>query len=352
MKFSLPLLLAPLAVLGLPTTDDNTGSHSHHARGSTAHSSHHAAAHLLTRQSPTSIDKLFKAKGKLYIGVSGDNGIMQQGKTAAVIQQNFGQVTPEYSMKWDATEPTRGNFDFTNSDFLVNFAQKNGKSIRGHTLLWHQALPAWVSAIKDKATMTKVIETHVKTIVGKYKGKIRSWDVVNEAFNDNGTIRSTAFSNVLGEAYIGVAFRAARLADPAAKLYINDYNLDNAGWGKVTAMVNKVNQWIGQGIPIDGIGSQAHLAANMSGNIQAALEALARSRASEIAITELDIPGAPPNDYATVVGACLNVPKCKGVTVWGVSDKQSWMATAKPLLFDENWSPKPAYNAIVAKLRK
>lgn len=77
---------------------------------------------------------------------------------------------------------------------------------------------------------------------------------MNEAFNDNGTIRSTAFSNVLGEAYIGVAFRAARLADPAAKLYINDYNLDNAGWGKVTAMVTKVNQWIGQGIPIDGIG--------------------------------------------------------------------------------------------------
>ncbi|OHE95078.1 glycosyl hydrolase family 10 [Colletotrichum orchidophilum] len=357
MKFSLSLLLAPLAVAGHPTTDDGAPAPAA-AAVARGHTHHHGAAHrLLARQSPTSIDKLFKAKGKLYIGVSGDNGIMQQGKTAAVIQQDFGQVTPEYSMKWDATEPTRGAFDFTNADFLVNFAQTNGKLIRGHTLLWHEALPAWVAAIKDKATMTKVVETHVKTVVGKYKGKIRSWltvkkDVVNEAFNDNGTLRSTVFSNVLGEAYIGIAFRAARVADPAAKLYINDYNLDNAGWGKVTAVVNKVNQWIGQGIPIDGIGSQAHLAANMSGNIQAALEALARSRASEIAITELDIPGAPPNDYATVVAACLHVPKCKGVTVWGVSDKQSWMATAKPLLFDDNWKPKPAYNAIVARLRK
>lgn len=191
-------------------------------------------------------------------------------------------------------------------------------------------------------------------------------DVVNEVFNDNGTLRDSHFHQVLGEAYIGIAFRAARAADPSAKLYINEYNLDNAGWGKGIALVAKVNQWIGLGLPIDGIGaflstytdlfphdpspprgegrggegdtahilrwhgrltsfddagSQAHIHPGMAVNIQAALQQLAASRVSEIAITELDITTAPPNDYATVVDACLSVPKCRGITVWGVSDK-------------------------------
>ncbi|KAK1994885.1 family 10 glycosyl hydrolase [Colletotrichum falcatum] len=327
MKFSLPVVLAPLAVFALPTEDLSSAS---------------------GVWPSSSVDSLLRAYGKLYFGVSTDNGILQKGRTDDIVARNFGQVTPEYSMKWDAIEPVRGIFDFGNSDYLVNWAQENGgKVIRGHTLLWYRALPDWVTEITDPATLKEVIERHIWAVVGRYKGIVRSWDVVNEPFNDDGTLRDTVFSQVLGEDYIRIAFLAARAADPDAKLYINDYNLDDASWSKVTAVVNKVNQWIGEGIPIDGIGSQTHLVPGMAQKIQGALEQLADSSVSEIAITELDIDTAPPGDYATVVAACLNVPKCVGITVWGVSDRDSWKSEQQPLLFDDYYRQKLAYKAIV-----
>lgn len=158
MKMLLALLLAPLAALahpaGLPPTPP---------------------PHLMPRQSPASVDQLIKAKGKLYFGVAIDNGTLQEGKNAAIIQKNFGQVTHEWSMKWDAIQPAPGTFTFDTADVLFNWALRNNKTIRGHTLLWHRQLPAWVEAIKDKVTLAKVIDTHVKTVVGRYKGRIMAW---------------------------------------------------------------------------------------------------------------------------------------------------------------------------------
>ncbi|QDS71205.1 hypothetical protein FKW77_010288 [Venturia effusa] len=301
-----------------------------------------------TVAAPESVDKKLKTLGKKYFGTCTDKPLLIKGSSAAIIPKVFGAVTPENSMKWDSIQPKRDTFQWAWPDYLLDFAQNNSLIARGHTFLWQSQLPAWVGAITNKTDLQAVLENQITTTMTRYKGRIYAWDVANEILDESGNFRQSVWSNVLGgDAMVKIAFEAARKADPAAKLYINDYNLDSASYAKTKAMVTKVKAWIAQGIPIDGIGSQGHLKPGQASGFKAALSSLCAA-APECAITELDIEQAKPEEYAMAVQACVDIINCVGVTVWGVSDADSWRKSTTPLLFDANFSPKPAYAAVLA----
>jgi endo-1,4-beta-xylanase len=302
------------------------------------------------------LDAKIKAKGKTYYGNIIDQNTMNVGQVTNILNSEFGAITAENSMKWDATEPNRGQFNWGNADAVVNWATSRGKLVRGHTLVWHSQLPGWVSNINDRNTLTQVIQNHINQVAGRYKGRIAHWDVVNEVLEDNGNFRNSVFYRVLGEEFVDLAFRTARAADPNAKLYINDYNLDYTGV-KINNTIALVKRLQSRGTPIDGIGTQAHLIVGNLAPFDQTLKQLAAT-GLDVAITELDIRILKPvdanklaqqqRDYETVTKSCLSTPQCVGITLWGVSDRHTWVDSTfptydAPLLWDDNYNKKSAY---------
>jgi endo-1,4-beta-xylanase len=311
----------------------------------------------------TGLNNLIKSKGKKYFGFCADPNTLNDASTTNIMKAEGGQVTPENSMKWENIEPSQNSFSWGNADTLVNWATSNNQLIRGHTFTWHSQLPQWVKNISNKATLTSVIQAHVAAVAGRYKGKIYAWDVANEIFNDDGSIRTSVFSQVFGgTGFLDVAFKAARAADPNAKLCLNDYNLDYSS-AKLTNFVALVKQLIANGTPIDCVGTQSHLVVGNGAipSFKSTLDSLA-STGLEVQITELDIRGTTPlsssalsqqsTDYKNVVSACMKTSKCAGITVWGVSDKNSWVPATFPgqgaaLIWNDSYQKKACYQGTV-----
>ena len=199
------------------------------------------------------------AESGRYFGTAVPAGKLGDSTYSAILDREFNMITPENEMKWDTTEPSRGSFNFGPADQIVAHAQAHGQRMRGHTLVWHNQLPGWVSGINDANTLRSVMDNHITTEMTHYKGKIYAWDVVNEAFADGSTQhRGSVFQNVLGNGFIEEAFRTARAADPSAKLCYNDYNIENWTDAKTQGVYAMVKDFKSRGVPIDCVGFQSH----------------------------------------------------------------------------------------------
>ncbi|MFG1650106.1 endo-1,4-beta-xylanase [Micromonospora sp. NPDC049275] len=306
----------------------------------------------------------------------------------------FSSVTAENAMKWESLEPTRGTYDWAAADQLVEFAKRNRQAVRGHVLVWHSQLPAWLtSGVADgsisKQELRELLRKHITTVVKRYQGRIWQWDVVNEAVSDPWDTPSTLhykgfWAQNLGPDYIADAFRWARAADPKALLFYNDYNIEAFGSGnpaddKTQFVYDMAKGLRAQGVPIDGVGSQGHLGTQY-GNFDTLQVTAALKRFAGLglatAFTEVDVRSemteavragnsaeinprlqASAANFSVLMKACLAVRTCLSYTVWGFSDKYSWVPEwfndppeGLATIYDENYQPKRAYQELKSDL--
>ncbi|MEV4754810.1 endo-1,4-beta-xylanase [Micromonospora sp. NPDC049559] len=330
------------------------------------------AAVASTRTGGSYLDQSLRALAQrhgLGFGTAVDVDVL--GSDAAYrdrVARDFSAVTAENAMKWESLEPVRGQYNWGPADQLVEFARRNGQKVHGHTLIWHNQLPAWLTSgladgSIDSAEFRAIVRDHVTTVVRHFRGKVRAWDVVNEAFTDgaNPVLRDTVFRQHLGPNYIADVLRWAHAADPGAKLFLNDYAIDNVN-PKSTAYYELARQLLRQRVPLHGMGFQGHLDLQYDIPIDAP-ENLRRfdQLGLQTAFTEVDVRFFLPVDtyktagqvgsFTTLLRACLLTPRCVMFTIWGFTDKYSWVpgwfdgqGSATPM--DENLAPKPAYRGL------
>ena len=314
------------------------------------------------------------------VGAAVDPSRFGEPAYAATLAREFNMVEPENVLKWGTLRPDRDTFDFRAGDRVVRFARAHGMKVRGHCLLWSEYNPAWLSkGGHTPEQLNAVLREHVFKVMRHYSGKVFAWDVVNESFLADGSVEESVWYDSpgiglkgKGTAYIEQAFRWAREADPKALLFYNDYDTEGLN-PKSDAVYEMLKDFRARGVPIDGVGIQAHIMDLDNRDIEtfaANLERLA-ALGLQIHITEMDVGLAVdargnlqnPEDlnrqaeiYRHIAEVCFRQPRCTAFQTWGLTDKYSWIPgwtkgkKGAPLLFDKSYAPKPAYASVVNAL--
>lgn len=313
----------------------------------------------------------------------------REAGAVALVPQQFNAVTPENVMKAEIIQPGWDDFNFKVADELVDYAVKHIMKVNAHTLIWHSQLPPFMKNMQDADSVKVYFQKHITTVASRYDGKVYSWDVVNEALNEDGTLRNSVFLQKLGEDYVVEAFRLAQKAAPHTKLYYNDYNIEQpAKRAGAIALIKKIQA---AGVRIDGVGIQGHWKYNTVPlhDIEESIKAFA-ALGIEVMITELDLSVLPNpwdnntaevsntaegndkmNPYPKAVPDSVAAAQAKAyadlfslflkyhqsisrVTFWGVADGVSWLngwpirgRTNYPLLFDRQYKPKTAFYSVI-----
>ena len=346
------------------------------------------------RAQTVSLKDVFKSDFMIGAALNRRQFSEEDVRALPIIKSQFNTISPENQLKWQSIHPQPDKYDFDGADRYVAFGEKYGMFVIGHTLVWHNQTPAWVfedgkGNLVDRDTLMGRMRDHIRTVVGRYKGRIKGWDVVNEAVNADGTLRQSKWLKIIGEDYIAKAFQFAHEADPQAELYYNDYSLENEP--KRNGAVQLIKKLKAQGVPITGVGLQGHNSLTWPSIQQqdATITAFAKLDI-KVNITELDINVLPfvseeegprikltaelqpkLNPYASGLPETVNEEQAirflelfgvylrhrdviDRITFWGVTDADSWLnnfpvrgRTNYPLLFDRKGNAKLSFDTLV-----
>ena len=310
------------------------------------------------------------APESLRVGAAVDEAPLRADpEYARTLAREYDAVTPENAMKFERIHPERDRYDFVAADEIVDFAERNDMTVRGHTLVWYRDAPDWVTdGSWNERELRGILRDHIQTVVRRYRDTVTEWDVVNEALDRDGDLRDSVWTRVIGPEYVGLAFRWAHEADPDAALFYNDYDLELPG-PKARAAARLVRRLQDRGVPIDGVGLQGHELTERRPSDAELDRALRRftDLGVDVAITELDVGVFLPatrerledqaDVYRDVLDACLDVRRCRSITTWGVTDRHSWVPDevdgfGAALPFDEAYREKPAAAALRERLAR
>ncbi len=355
---------------------------------------------LLNAQEQPALKDVFKNDFLIGVAINSDQIFERDARGAALVKTHFNSISPENILKWEVVHPKPKVYDFTASDRYLEFGEKNHMFIIGHNLVWHNQTPKWVfeddkGKPLSRKKLLKRMRDHIHKVVGRYKGRIKGWDVVNEAINnEDGAMRKSPWQTIIGDDYVVKAFQFAHEADPQAELYYNDYALENEP--KRSGAIALIKNLQAAGVPVKAIGLQEHnkLEWPTLDQVDATITAFA-NLGIKVMITELDIDVLPPvvrtgtaevtltaesqpklnpyadglpdslqqalaDRYAALFGVFLkHRDVITRVTFWCVTDGDSWLntwpvkgRTSYPLLFDRNGRPKPAFDAVIRVARQ